>query len=76
MKIIELLDKKSISLDAAPKSKSEALDLAVDLMAESGKIKDKGRKHHRSRRRNSYSSRKRRLCRQAGTCGNGNKRWS
>ena len=41
MKIIELLDKKSISLDAAPKSKSEALDLAVDLMAESGKIKDK-----------------------------------
>lgn len=41
MKIIELLDKKSISLDAAPKSKSEALDLAVDLMVESGKIKDK-----------------------------------
>ena len=41
MKIIELLDKKSISLEAAPKSKSEALDLAVDLMAESGKIKDK-----------------------------------
>ena len=41
MKIIELLDKKSISLDAAPKSKSEALDLAVDLMAASGKIKDK-----------------------------------
>ena len=40
MKIIELLDKKSISLEAAPKSKSEALDLAVDLMAESGKIKD------------------------------------
>ena len=41
MKIIELLDKKSISLEAAPKSKSEALDLAVDLMVESGKIKDK-----------------------------------
>ena len=41
MKIIELLDKKSISLEAAPKSKSEALDLAVDLMAKSGKIKDK-----------------------------------
>ncbi|MBO4863323.1 MAG: PTS sugar transporter subunit IIA [Eubacterium sp.] len=41
MKIIELLDKKSISLDAAPKSKSEALDMAVDLMAASGKIKDK-----------------------------------
>ncbi|MCR5544751.1 MAG: fructose-specific PTS transporter subunit EIIC [Eubacterium sp.] len=41
MRITELLDKKSISLDAAPKSKNEALDMAVDLMAESGKIKDK-----------------------------------
>ena len=41
MRITELLDKKSISLDAAPKSKNEALDMAVDLMAASGKIKDK-----------------------------------
>ena len=41
MRITELLDKKSVKLDAAPKSKNEALDLAVDLMADSGKIKDK-----------------------------------
>ena len=41
MRITELLDKKSISLDAAPKSKNECLDMAVDLMAASGKLKDK-----------------------------------
>ena len=41
MRITELLDKKSVKLDAAPKSKNEALDMAVDLMADSGKIKDK-----------------------------------
>lgn len=40
MRITELLDKRSISLDAAPKSKKEALDMAVDLMAKSGKIND------------------------------------
>ncbi len=40
MRITELLDKRSISLDASPKSKSEALDQAVELMARSGKIKD------------------------------------
>lgn len=40
MRIIDLLDKRSISLNAAPKSKSEALDQAVELMAKSGKIKD------------------------------------
>ena len=40
MKITELLDKRSISLDAAPASKSEALDLAVELMAKSGKLSD------------------------------------
>lgn len=32
MRITDLLDKRSISLDAAPKTKSEALDMAVDLM--------------------------------------------
>ena len=37
MKITELLDKRSISLDAAPTSKSETLDKAVELMAASGK---------------------------------------
>ncbi len=40
MKITELLDKRSISLDAAPASKSEALDLAVELMAAGGKLSD------------------------------------
>ena len=41
MRITELLDKKSISLDAAPKSKAECLDTAVELMAKSGKLSDK-----------------------------------
>ena len=40
MRITDLLDAKSISLDSAPKSKSEALDQAVALMAASGKIRD------------------------------------
>ncbi len=41
MRITELLDKRSISLQASPKTKSETLDMAVDLMAASEKIKDK-----------------------------------
>ena len=41
MRITDLLDVKSISLDLAPKSKSEALDMAVELMVKSGKINDK-----------------------------------
>ena len=41
MRIIDLLDKRAISLDAAPKTKSEALDTIIDLMAASGKITDK-----------------------------------
>lgn len=40
MRITELLDKRSISLDAAPKNKSEALDQIVELMVQSGKIAD------------------------------------
>lgn len=40
MRITELLDKRSICLNAAPKSKKEALDMAVDLMVKSGKIND------------------------------------
>ena len=40
MRITDLLDKRSILLDAAPKSKPEALDTAVELMAKSGKIRD------------------------------------
>ena len=41
MRITDLLDKRSILLDAAPKSKSEALDMAVDLMVKSEKISDR-----------------------------------
>ena len=37
MRITDLLDRRSVSLSAAPKSKSEALDMAVDLMAKSEK---------------------------------------
>ena len=40
MRITDLLDKRSINLNAAPKTKSEALDMAVELMAKSGKIDD------------------------------------
>ena len=40
MRITDLLDKRSIALDAAPASKSEALDQAVALMARSGKLND------------------------------------
>ena len=40
MRITDLLDKRSISLTAAPKSKEEALNEAITLMAESGKIND------------------------------------
>ena len=40
MRITELLDLRSISLDAVPVSKQEALDMAVALMAKSGKIRD------------------------------------
>ena len=40
MRITELLDLRSISLDAVPASKQEALDMAVALMAKRGKIRD------------------------------------
>ncbi len=40
MKITDLLDPRSISLDAAPASKSETLDKAVELMAASEKLSD------------------------------------
>ena len=41
MRITDLLDKRSVSLTAAPKGKSEALDMAVDLMIKSEKISDR-----------------------------------
>ena len=40
MRITDLLDKRSISLDGAPKNKQEALDMAIDLMKGSDKIND------------------------------------
>ena len=40
MRITDLLDKQSISLNGAPTDKKEALDQVVDLMAKSGKIND------------------------------------
>ena len=40
MRITDLLDKRSVNLNAAPTSKKEAMDMAVDLMAASGKVKD------------------------------------
>ena len=40
MRITDLLDVRSISLDAVPKSKKEALDMIVELMVRSGKIND------------------------------------
>ena len=41
MRITDLLDARSILLDASPKSKSEALDQIVDLMVKSENINDK-----------------------------------
>lgn len=40
MRITDLLDRRSISLDGAPKSKAEALDMMVALMGRSGKLAD------------------------------------
>ena len=41
MRIIDLLDKRSVSLDSAVTSKNEALDAVIDLMCRSGKISDR-----------------------------------
>ena len=40
MRITDLLDKRRISLDAAPVDKKATLDMAVELMAKSGKLMD------------------------------------
>ena len=40
MRITDLLDKRSMSLDGAPRNKQEALDMAIDLMKGSDKIND------------------------------------
>ena len=41
MRIVDLLKKDSIMLNAAPKSKSEAIDMLVDLQVKGGNISDK-----------------------------------
>lgn len=41
MRIIDLLKKESISLNAAPASKAEAIDMLVDLQVKGGNIADK-----------------------------------
>lgn len=41
MRIVDLLNKDSIMLNAVPKSKSEAIDMLVDLQVKSGKISDR-----------------------------------
>ena len=47
MRITDLLDIRSIALDAAPKSKQETLDAAVALMVKSGRSQTKMRTAHR-----------------------------
>lgn len=41
MRITDLLDIRSIDLNAKPKDKTDALNQAIDLMVKSGKIKDR-----------------------------------
>ncbi len=41
MRIIDLLNKDSITLNAAPKSKAEAIDMLVSLQMKGGRISDK-----------------------------------
>lgn len=41
MRIVDLLSKNSITLNAAPKSKAEAIDMLVDLQVKGGKIADR-----------------------------------
>ncbi len=41
MKIVDLLKKESILLNGSPKSKTEAIDILIDLQVKGGKIADK-----------------------------------
>ena len=41
MRIVDLLSRESILLGAAPKSKTEAIDLLIDLQVKGGKIADR-----------------------------------
>ena len=72
MRITDLLDARSILLDASPKSKSEALDQIVDLMVKSEKINDK-EAYRKQVYGNCNSTRKMRCSNQTGTGSNGSK---
>ena len=41
MRIVDLLNRESILLGASPKSKSEAIDMLVDLQVKGGNIADR-----------------------------------
>ena len=41
MRIVDLLSKESILLNASPTSKQEAIDMLVDLQVKGGRIADK-----------------------------------
>ncbi len=41
MRIVDLLDKRSITLNASPKTKSEAIDMLIELQVKGGKIADR-----------------------------------
>ena len=41
MRIVDLLKKESILLNASPKSNAEAIDMLVDLQVKGGNISDK-----------------------------------
>ena len=74
MRITDLLDARSILLNASPKSKNEALDQIVDLMVKSEKINDKEayrKQVYRNRRRNRHSAWKMRCGNKTGTGSNG-----
>ena len=74
MRITDLLDKRSISLSEQPKSKNEALDLAVELMGKQAGVCKRGREHDGNRRGDCHSARKMRRGGPSGACGDGGKR--
>ena len=61
MRITDLLDVRSISLNAAPADKSQTLDAAVSLMTRSGKINDEEAYRKQVYAREEESTRDRRL---------------
>ena len=74
MRITDLLDARSISLQAAPGNKEEALNQAVELMTQRGNISDKAAYRRqvgeREKERHSCSARTT-VC----VCGSNRTRW-